>query len=248
MRPVAQTYPQLARQLAAVGWSGSDLRRVRSAFDLASSLFVGAERGSAKPFIDHLVGTASCTMIGGGGPRAVAAALLHAAYDQGDFGTGRTGATDRHRRRLIDAVGADVEDLVLRYHRLEWTPAAARSALERLLRLDDVERTVLLVRIANEVDDGLDGGLVLSGKGALEVYSPEVRQIVVDIADRLASDDLCELARGVLLGEPSTFPPELIVGKVGSSARVPERAVLRPRLRMLALGRRFARTIRRPFR
>lgn len=245
MRSVAQTYPQLARQLATVGWSGSDLRRVRSAFDLASSLFIGAERGSAKPFIDHLVGTASCTIIGGGGPGAVAAALLHAAYDQGDFGTGRNGATDRHRRRLIAAVGADVEDLVLRYHHLAWTPTAARSVLERLPGLDDVERTVLLVRVANEVDDGLDGGLVLSGKGALGAYSPEARQIVVDIADVVASDDLCDLARGVLLGEPLTFPPELIVGKVGSAARVPERAVLRPGLRMRALGRRLAQKLRR---
>ena len=110
MTHLAQTYPQFARQLSVEPWSSREFALVRAAWELAAGLFAGAERGSGKPFVDHLIGTASGVSIGGGNPDTVAAALVHAAYDQGDFGDGHRGALASHRRRVRAALGATVEE------------------------------------------------------------------------------------------------------------------------------------------
>ena len=51
---IAQTYPHLARQLSAEPWSSREFALVRAAWEMAAELFAGAERGSGKPFVDHL--------------------------------------------------------------------------------------------------------------------------------------------------------------------------------------------------
>ena len=236
MTRIAQTYPQFAVQLANAGWSSAELTSVRTAFDLAASLFTAAERGSGKPFIDHLVGTASGVLLGGGSTDAVVAALLHSVYDQGDFGDGRTGAQAVRRRRIASVVGAGVEDLVFRYHRLGWGPAVAANAVANVGGASEPERAVLLMRVANEVDDAVDGGLVLSGKEHLPGYGAQVHEAAVALAERVGTRDFASLARRELLGEPPAFPPELIVGAVASRVRMPASARLRLRVQAVRMG------------
>jgi (p)ppGpp synthase/HD superfamily hydrolase len=219
---IAQNYPQLAVQLTRAGWSSADLTSVREAYDLAATLFVARERGSAKPFIDHLVGTASGVLLGGGDAVQVAAALLHAVYDQGDFGDGHTGMRPAHRRRVAATVGGPVEDLVHRYHDLGWTFEVASKAVATIGDADPRAEAVLLIRVANEVDDAIDGGLVLSGKQHLEVHSTEMRTIAVQLAEHVGTAAFATVARDVLLGEPFTFPSALILGNVVSRTRTPE--------------------------
>lgn len=222
MTRVAQTYPQLVTQLARQEWSSDDLRLIRRAFDLAATLFVGAERGSGKPFIDHLVGTASGVVVGGGRPEDVAAALLHAAYDQGDFGDGRTGPRPTHRWTVRAAVGERVELLIHGYHVLGWTAEVAREAVGAIGALDDVSRSVLLIRIANELDDAVDGGLRVSGKQRLRVHDREVRDATARLAEALGGPSFGELVRRTLDGDDAaSVPPELILDHVGSHRRLP---------------------------
>lgn len=215
-------------QLAGAGWTDHDLVTIRTSYDLAASLFAGAERGSGKPFIDHLIGCASCALLGGAAPAVVAAAVLHAAYDQGDFGDGCTGATRAHRRRVQDAVGREVEALVHGYETFAWGPADAAAAGAALDRASVATRAVLLVRVANEIDDALDAGLVVSGKAT----SPTGRVpagTVVGLAEQLGPPSFADLARRTLLADAVALPDVLVIGNVGSRRRLPASARTRHR-------------------
>lgn len=235
----AQTYPQFAVQLSTADWSSRDLELVRAAFDLAASLFSAAERGSGKPFIDHLIGTASAVLLGGGNPSAVAAALLHAAYDQGDFGDGRRGPRPKHRRLVVEAVGPLVEDLVFRYHQMTWTNAAASREALCASDAPEPKRAVLLVRVANEIDDAMDGALVLSGKDRLPTHGRMVHEDVVRLAEIVGTAQFAVLARSTLLDEQPKFPPELVIGVGASRVCLPSSAKQLLRVRLVLLLRRM---------
>ena len=238
---IAQTYPQLAVQLAGTHWGHSELTSVRTAYELAATLFAAAERGSAKPFVDHLVGTASAVIIGGGPAPAVAAALLHAAYDQGDFGDGRNGPHTTHRKRIRATVGDTIENLVYRYNQLGWSPTVAEHALRDVDHATPQMRSVLLIRIANEIDDATDGGLVLSAKQHLAVHSEQTRRIAVRLAEHIGTPEFAALAQHELFDPPPVFPPELIVGTIRSRTRLPASTSRRP---ALIAARTIARTTR----
>jgi (p)ppGpp synthase/HD superfamily hydrolase len=234
VRHLAQTYPQFAVELNSAGRSAAELAQIRAAYDLASSLFAGTLRGSGKPFLDHLVGTASGVLLGGGSSDALAAALLHAAYDEGDFGFLRTGATARNRRCVAGSIGDHAEDLVHRYHRLRWSPDAVAAVAAGLGAAGEADRSVLLIRIANELDDIADGGLTLSGKTRLAVHAPHVHETILSLAGVVGTAEFAALARQELFAEPPGFPPELIVGSIRSSRHTPRSA--RPRVVLRLVG------------
>src|SRR5262245_11904038 len=74
---IAQTNLQLYNQLLARGWTTNDLHHARAAYELAADLFSGQYRCSGKPFVAHLVGTASVAAAVGLPSELVLAALLH---------------------------------------------------------------------------------------------------------------------------------------------------------------------------
>ncbi len=151
--PAAQTNLRLYRQLHDAGYMPSDLIWVRDGYELATSLFAGQYRGSGKPFVAHLVGTASILASIDAPPSAVVAGLLHAAYAQGDFGLARW----RHRRERVRAkIGNPAEELVWRYNEMPWTPSEIDCLRADSTRLAQTDRLVVLMRLANELDDNLD--------------------------------------------------------------------------------------------
>src|SRR3954451_10344061 len=115
MRRYAQTNLQLYAQLREAGADDTDLALVRQGYDLAMHLCPASFRGSGKPLLAHLVGTASILAAMDQSARVVTAGLLHAVYVFGDFGDARGGVTDERRARVRQAVGRDVEDLIARY-------------------------------------------------------------------------------------------------------------------------------------
>jgi (p)ppGpp synthase/HD superfamily hydrolase len=161
----AQTNLQLYSQLRAAGASNEDLQRVRAGYDLAMRLFTASFRGSGKPLLAHLVGTASILAAAGQSVDIVTAGLLHAAYALGDFGDGRLGMTDAKRARVRQAVGASVEDLVARYTAFDWNRNTIPRIRERVETLSPIERQVLVIRLANELEDHLDYGVLYCGNG-----------------------------------------------------------------------------------
>ena len=175
--------------------------------------------------------------IGGGNPDTVAAALVHAAYDQGDFGDGHRGALASHRRRVRAALGATVEELVHRYNADDWD--------ERLVDphrdLRDLSPELLLVRVANELDDALDGASVLSAK----VRSAQLHDATVEVAERVASPELVAMLRDAFFAAHPPIASEFVIGMVGSRVRMPASARVSLRARATPQMIRVTRSLRR---
>ena len=152
--PLAQTNVTLAIQLQARGYSEADRLAVRRGYELAMRLFTGHFRPNGNTFLAHLVRTASVLVGLSAPPPVVLAGLLHAAYTHGEFGDGRRhDASPRKRAEVRAAIGDESERLVYRYGRLPWRDVvSARSA--RALSTED--QVVMLVRLANELDEGLE--------------------------------------------------------------------------------------------
>jgi (p)ppGpp synthase/HD superfamily hydrolase len=163
--PYAQTNLQLYTQLRRAGCSNEDLRLVRAGHDVGMGLFSASFRGSGKPLLAHLVGTASILASIRQPAPIVTAGLLHAAYALGDFGDGRLGMTETKRNRLRQAVGSEVEDLVARYTAFDWNRNTIPAIRERVGTLTAIERDVLVIRLANELEDHLDFGVLYCGNG-----------------------------------------------------------------------------------
>jgi (p)ppGpp synthase/HD superfamily hydrolase len=189
--PYAQTNLQLYTQLRGAGYSDEQLSLVRSGYDLAMRLCTASFRGSGKPLLAHLVGTASILASIRQPVEIVTAGLLHAAYALGDFGEGRMGMTDSKRQRVRQAVGARVEDLVARYTLFDWNRNTIPSIRERVDTLTQIEREVLVIRLANELEDHLDLGVLYCGNGEKRreyIRSPLNQS--VDMARRLGLTEL----------------------------------------------------------
>ncbi len=161
----AQTNLQLYRQMESQGYTADDLALLRQAYDLAMRLTAASFRGSGKPLLAHLVGTGSILVSLRQRSEIVAAGLLHAAYALGDFGDGRYGITDAKRERVRRAVGQRIEDLVNRYTTFDWNRNTIPTIRQRVGSLNALERDVLIVRLANELEDHLDYGVLHCGNG-----------------------------------------------------------------------------------
>jgi hypothetical protein len=158
-RQYAQNILQFHAELRAAGASADEHASVASAHRLASEIFAGQTRGSGKPFIEHLVGTASILAAFDARLPVVAAGLLHAAYDAGDFGLGLTRRHPHRKAELTRAIGAEAEGLVERYHALRWNPATIGDLASRATTLADRERPIVFIRLANELEEHLDCGI-----------------------------------------------------------------------------------------
>jgi (p)ppGpp synthase/HD superfamily hydrolase len=161
----AQTNLQLYAQLRRAGATDSDLALVRKGYDFAMHLCPASFRGSGKPLLAHLVGTASILSAIGQPARVVTAGLLHAVYVFGDFGDARRGATPERRARVREAVGQEVEELISRYTHFDWNSKTIPVIRERVGSLSPSEREVLIIRLANELEDHLDCGVLYCGNG-----------------------------------------------------------------------------------
>lgn len=197
-------YPQTNLQLYAglPAWPSPDLRRVHDSYDLARLLFSARYRGSGKPFLAHLVGTAGVLVAHGEGVATVCAGLLHAAYLQGDFGL-RGRRSRASRARVACAAGAEAEEIVWRYASFRWEEP-------------DTDRRVLLVRLANELEETLDLGLVYAGPKKRDAALRTLASSIA-AAERLGLPALArELREARDLDATATVPAELVDGRGGS--------------------------------
>jgi hypothetical protein len=167
----AQTNIQLLNQLHRAGYTADELYLVRLTYDLAIRLFAGQFRASGKTFVAHLVGTASVLGSLRVGAALIAAGLLHAAYQSGDFGDRAAGITDAKRERLkaglqagVDArVVTEVEAYVARYQSFSWGSKYISNYHRDVNTLNSLDREVLLIRLANELEEYLDLGILYRG-------------------------------------------------------------------------------------
>lgn len=185
MTPYAQTNLQLWRELVDAGWRDEELVRARRGYELAMRLFSARYRANGKPFVAHLVGTASVLRAHEAPVDVVLAGLLHAAYAQGDFGGARRGMNGARRRRVRAAIGEAAEALVVDYTHFRWRPDVIAALAARREALSPKERQVVVMRLANELEDHLDLGMAFGAK------PPKARGVALEAAP------LVVLARGL---------------------------------------------------
>ena len=197
MESYAQTNIQLFDQLQREGYTEDELNVVRDTYVLAARLFTGLYRPSGKTFVAHAVGTASILGSLRTPTTMVAAGLIHAAYEHGDFGDGSQGISETKREQIKQAVGKEVEGYVARYTALRWHSKTIPTIYDGLPTLGPIDRDILLMRLANTLEDLLD-------LGVLYCFNAESRRrtylrrgsMMIDIAERLGFPTLGrELAR-----------------------------------------------------
>ncbi len=152
----AETPTRLYRQLIDQGYDDAFVGRVRDAHELAADLHSARFRPSGRPFICHVLGTASILATARAEPDVVLCGLLHGLYDQGDFGDGTRGITESKRAAVRQAMGRDVEARLAAFCSLEWTGDDWESKRSLASELDAPGRDALLVRLANELEELID--------------------------------------------------------------------------------------------
>jgi len=193
---VAQTNLQLYEELAERAYSPGEIAVVREAYALAMVLFASLYRATGKPFVAHAVGTASVLVAADAPIDLVAAALLHSAYTLGDFGSLLRRISPAKRARLRTAIGSSAEGLVARYAALTWGAPTVRAALAAPPSSD--ERAVLLIRLANEVDEFVDLGALHAPDAERRVAMAQtLLPLCIELAERLDAPSIARDLRSV---------------------------------------------------
>ncbi len=222
---VAQTNLQLWSQLQAAGYDRGDLEYVGRTYKLAIELFSGCFRASGKTFIAHLVGTASILAHLGASRTIVATGLIHAAYEFGDFGGWySSGPTRRKRRYLQRILGQQTEQFVAGYSSLKWSTRTIPSILDAMSQWDPEKRNVLLVRLANELEEYLDLGLLYCGQKG-QIYSAHQSEAIVTMAERLGQPALA----AALAAAQEQMAAARVLPEMVNPTEVPRSALMVPR-------------------
>lgn len=158
----AQTNLELYAQAISRGYSSDQCRVLADAYVFALRQVFSLARGSGKPFIAHLVGTASLVMESGCPDNWVIGALLHAVYQQRiPFEAGL--APEERRVVLADRFGTQVDELVHRYTSFESADLGASTGTAA-----PAEADVLTLRLADELEDVCGNALALHGNAGAD--------------------------------------------------------------------------------
>jgi hypothetical protein len=229
----AQTNVQLLEQLRTAALPLDERTELQRAYRLAMELFSGCYRPSGRVFLAHLIGTASIAACFDARNAVIAAGLLHSAYSHGEFGNGVRGATEARREIVRQAVGAPVEARIHRYSAFRWNAKGVQQEIDDLSNADPLQRDVLLIALANSIDDYLDAAAAPGGaaacrdqirrRGALEVELAAKMELIA-LADAHAGVQSLALARGRTPEEIPTMQPlrrSIELTGAGSSFVVP---------------------------
>ncbi|HBB31507.1 MAG TPA: hypothetical protein DDZ80_26330 [Cyanobacteria bacterium UBA8803] len=193
----AQTNIQLFNQLHLAGYSEADLSYICDAYEFGLQIFTGRLRGSGKPFLTHLVGTASILVTLHAPIRVVTAGLMHAAYLYGEYGTEERGMTDAKREIVQRAIGTETEELIAGYTNLKWNKCTIPAIRDRVDAMGDWERQILLIRLANELEDHLDLGVLYCGNADYRrEYIRSSLYMSVEMAQKLGFPSLAASLEG----------------------------------------------------
>ncbi|WP_009633031.1 DUF6817 domain-containing protein [Synechocystis sp. PCC 7509] len=211
----AQSNIQLFNQLISNGYSEPELARVLNAYKLVMNLFTGVFRSSGKTFVAHLVGTASILVDLKASVEVVNAGLLHAAYASGEFGDGSRGINQAKRSQLRDTVGQKVEEYIHTYTLWPEEDQIPTSATDYVNTLTALEKDVLLIRLANHLEEYLDLGMLYSGHGRQDKYIKDENYISVELAEVLGFSDLAAELKTVFDRASTTKLPLVLADMTG---------------------------------
>jgi len=193
---IPQTNLQLYSQMHRIGYSQDQVVRVIKAYHFATQTFANRFRADGKPFVAHLVGTAGIMVWLQGPTTAVIAALLHAVYQEGDFGTVAAGMSKSKRKLVRHAVGSEAEALIADYTRGSRSTDGLRETYARFENLAANERLLLKIQLANELDDYRDLAALYADNSALRLKKiMNTGKIQAEMAEKLGCAELARALR-----------------------------------------------------
>lgn len=240
----AQTILELLNHLRNDGLSANALCRVHNAYDLATETFAGLFRPSGKTFLAHAVGTGSILHAVGAPLDLTIAGLIHSIYAHGDFGRRHKGVTAQARREVRSVVGNEVEDIVAHYATFRWNRSLMPDIAASMNSYGSRSRAVVLMRLANEVEENLDGGvLYLPDAERRRQADNAIVPFLVAMAEDLENPMLVsELHRVFAETMAAEIPPGFSDGRPsGVIARAPLSCLRRLPLTLEAAGARATR-------
>lgn len=182
---LALTNVQLLNQLKKAGYSPSELQLIFDAYQYCIELCDGFQ-ASGKPFIVHLVRTASILVTLNQEIPVIIAGLLHSVYQFGDFGDGSRGVAPWKQESVKQRVGEIVEGYLLKYYELRWNDDNIISIHARFSQFDHIDNSVLVMRLANELEQSLDMEPFYRSDSELKIQQLENRKVLlIDMADQL---------------------------------------------------------------
>jgi len=189
----AQTNIQLYHQCMALEYGDLDLVALRDSYRLAQAWFNGLYRGCGRPFLVHLIGTASILARHGAPVSLVTAGMLHSVYEFGALGIGGRGITDEKRRYVAHKTNPGIEILLCNYASIDWYGKGFTELEENLDDMPLLIARVLLLRMANELEERHDRSLAFFAKknastDFLEPWFPLFRKV----AERIGASGLYE--------------------------------------------------------
>lgn len=184
----AQTNLQLYQQMQLAGYTTDEINRLAHTYKLAVPMFSGLYRVSGKPFISHLVGTASMLVSDKAELELVQAGLLHAIYMNGDMGF-QPGMrqTERKRQYVRQLIGVDAENLISVYDAMHWKPETIQTYRQSYATLQPVQQSSVKIQLANLYEDFMNDGMSFQNSAKAQMFKE--RQVQSDV---LA---LCEQCR-----------------------------------------------------
>jgi (p)ppGpp synthase/HD superfamily hydrolase len=186
MREYAITYQQLVRQASLQGFSDSDLARLKTGYSLAMRLTDGLYRKQMVPFICHLVRTSSIVMHETRETTPILASMLHAVFFLHVFADSTyRGPRSADRRFLRRELGEEVDRLIEDYSQFGFGETEAAFWASTTNELDARMRRLLMMRLADELEDHLDAAEAFVPLGKFRPGDTEYGKSYIALAHRL---------------------------------------------------------------
>lgn len=207
----AQTNIQLFRQMQRAGYPSEEVAAICRAYHLMTRLFSGYFRGSGRPMTEHMVGTASVLAELRAPVDVIAAGILHAVYHHGRFRPAGVPNPESRRRPVRAVIGVDAEIILDRYSRFIWLGSTVEKVRKDFESFDAVSRCVLLIRLADKLEELIDGEILYSRnpQRSVDLFGA-THDVEVELAERLGYPQLSHWYREAgqeLNGQ--VVPPEL---------------------------------------
>jgi len=188
----ASNYPQLMNQAIDKGYSEQDLRLLKTAFDFALRFSDGVYRAQGIPLIDHLTRTASIVMTCSQPIAVVITGLLHAVYVIHKFDHSVRSRNITPRKKYLDELlGKPISEMILQYEELDWyKESVLKGYITGIEQLDEKTKALIIVRLANELDDHLDMAMSYSSNARKAFRSNAYGSECVLLAQKLGLNDV----------------------------------------------------------
>jgi (p)ppGpp synthase/HD superfamily hydrolase len=246
---IAQTHLQLFQQMRSNSYSAADLAKVAAAYQAATKLFANRFRPCGRPFVSHLVGTSAILVWLKVPVSMVIAGLLHAAYQEGDFAHSLEGITPWKRKKLSATIGAEAEELVARYTVGSRSLTGIMASHARFQQMSPAERDILLIQLANELDDYRD--LASNHAANADERIAVIRQCgphQAEMAEWLGRPELAQALRETYGQSIAAFVPKPLLSEFAYGYEiVPQSCQVRPNILARRLGVKIRNRLRRHF-